>query len=127
MTSKPLFACPYHNVEEPDDERSLFSTDLVLNALGKAARKALEELMKSGSYEYQSDFARKYFGEGKLEGKLEGKAEGKASGLLAVFEARGIAVSDVFRKTILACRDLDQLDRWIGRAVVIASAQELFE
>jgi predicted transposase YdaD len=36
--------------------------------------------MNSLGYEYQSDFARRYFGEGKAQGKAEGKAEGLIAG-----------------------------------------------
>src|SRR5260370_5945784 len=39
----------------PDDRQVIYS-DLVLSAVSKAARAALEELMASGNYEFQSDF-----------------------------------------------------------------------
>jgi predicted transposase YdaD len=56
--------------------------DLILISLATSARQALEDTMNSLGYEYQSDFARRYFGEGKAEGKVEGKAEGKTEGLI---------------------------------------------
>ena len=39
--------------------------------------------MESNKYEYRSDFARKYYGEGKAEGEAKGKAEGEAKGKIA--------------------------------------------
>jgi hypothetical protein len=48
--------------------------------------------MTTGTREYKSDFARRYYGQGKAEGKTEGKTEGKAEGeayaVLAVLTAR---------------------------------------
>jgi hypothetical protein len=110
-----------------DDERALFYTDLVLHALNAAARKALEAIMGNGTYEYQSDFARKYFDQGKLEGKAEGKADGKASALIAVLRARDLVVPDDVREAILSCRDLSALDRWLHRALSTDSVEEIFE
>jgi hypothetical protein len=92
-----------------------------------SVRNVLEALMKPGAYEFQTEFVRKHYGAGHLAGKTEGKAEGKASGIIAVFEARGIEVSQELSETILACRDLAQLDRWIKRAVTVSSAKDLFE
>lgn len=49
-------------------------------------------------------------------------AEGRAVALLAVLEARGVAVPEPERARILACRELPQLDVWLRRA---ASANAL--
>jgi hypothetical protein len=57
-----------------DAERSKLYCDLVLNFLPEAARQALKE-MPASKYQYQSEFARRYFGQGKMEGKLEGQTE----------------------------------------------------
>lgn len=105
--------------------------DLVVHALGTATRKALEALMRSGTYEYQSDFARKYFFEGVEKGKTEGRAEGEAKGrafaVIQVLRARGISVEKDVEDRILACTDTTVVDRWIARAVVVTSAEQLFE
>jgi Domain of unknown function (DUF4351) len=45
--------------------------DLVLISLPANAPGAVEATMNSLGYEYQSDFARRYFGQGKAEGRLE--------------------------------------------------------
>ena len=64
--------------------------------------------MSTGTYEYKSDFARKYY--------FRGKAEAKAQDVLAVLAARGIAVPDEARDQITACTEIDQLDEWLLRA-----------
>lgn len=106
--------------------------------LNDAARAALEELMQSGNYEYQSDFARKYVAQGREEGREEGRQEGREEGhheglkdgevmaLLEVLDARGIALNAEARKRIQACTDLAQLKIWLRRAVTVRNAEELF-
>jgi len=104
-----------------DDERALFYADLVLLALGGAARKALEELMSARPYEYQSEFAKKYYG----MGEAEGLARGKAEAILSVLRHRGIAVSAEAEAAIRACRDEAKLDAWLGLAVTVTSVDDL--
>jgi hypothetical protein len=55
-------------------------------------------------------------------GKAIGLAQGKVLGIL---EARGIAVSLAQRQEILRCQDLDRLDRWLRRAALTSSADEV--
>lgn len=107
-------------LEEPHASMYL---DVVLSALPEAARRYLEALMASGTYEYQSDFARRYF----FQGRAEGEAQGEAKAVLAVLDARGIAVDEASRAAITGCTDLGQLDVWVRRAVTVASARELFD
>jgi hypothetical protein len=87
-------------------------------ALSEAAGAALEDLMAGGTYEFESDFAKKY--------QAKGRAEGRAEALLAVLEARGLRASDEARARILACTDVAQLDAWIRKAVSVTSADEFF-
>ena len=49
-----------------------------------------------------------------------------AANVLAVFEARGLAVSDELRARVLACTDLDQLGLWLRRAVTVAAPGDIF-
>ena len=51
-----------------DDERSRLYVDLVFAALPEAAPAALEALMASGTYEYQSGFAKRYVAQGEAKG-----------------------------------------------------------
>ncbi len=126
-----------------DDERVRLYVDLVLGSLSKSARGALEALMKSGTYEYQSDFARKYVAQGREEGRKEGHEEGLQTGLqkgreeglhegerVALFEvlaARGLPVEEEARQRILACQEPAQLKRWLRKAVTARTTEELFD
>ncbi|AUX23245.1 uncharacterized protein SOCEGT47_037680 [Sorangium cellulosum] len=60
-----------------DDERARFYGDLVLNSVNEAARRALEAMMKG--YEYQSDFAKKYVAQGRLEGRQRARHSAAAA------------------------------------------------
>lgn len=85
--------------------------------------------MTSATYEYQSDFARRYFFQGKSEGRAEGKAEGEAKGeakaLLTVLEARGIDVPGPARHRITECTDTNQLETWIRRATTATTIDDV--
>jgi hypothetical protein len=117
-----------------DDEASVVYFDLIRSAVGEAARRSLEELMEKGTYEFQSDFARKYLAKGEAKGRAEGEAKGRAEGeakgraeaVLRVLEARGVNVADEGRERILSCTDLALLDRWLSRAAVAESAHDVF-
>jgi hypothetical protein len=104
------------------DERQVLYSDLVFAALSEAARAALEDIMAGGTYEFQSEFAKKH----QAKGRTEGRAEGRAEALLAVLEARGLPVSDEARTRIFASIDAAQLDAWIRKAIAITSVDELF-
>jgi len=84
-----------------------------------AAQAALEEMMSSGTYEYQSELARKYYG--------QGLTKGKAEGILTILENRGIDLSSEQRETILTCLDLEQLGRRLRRSLTLSNAPELFD
>jgi hypothetical protein len=87
--------------------------------------------MRSGNYEYQSEFARKYVAQGREEGREERRQEGRQEGLkgalLEVLDARGLEVDDEARRRILACTETAQLKLWLRGAVAVKSVQELFE
>jgi hypothetical protein len=110
-----------------DDERTRLYADIVLAVLSASARHHLEALMTTGTYKYQSDFARKYFDQGKAEGEAEGKAEGKAEAVLTVIRARGLTVTDDACQRISACTDSEQLDTWIRLAATVDSIDALFD
>src|SRR5580700_3668159 len=56
----------------------------------------------------------------------ESKAEGKAEAVLAVLLARGIKVTSVIRKRILAATDAAEVDQWLQRVATVQTAKELF-
>ncbi|MES1244572.1 MAG: hypothetical protein ABUT39_23400 [Acidobacteriota bacterium] len=53
------------------------------------------------------------------------RAEASAAAIFQVLDARGIAVSPAQRQTILACSDQERLDRWVRRAAVGSSADDV--
>jgi hypothetical protein len=63
--------------------------------------------------------------DGKAEGRAEGKADGTADAILKVLEARGVAVSQAQREEISRCSDLARLSRWLVRASLATSAEEV--
>ena len=63
--------------------------------------------------------------QGRIRGQAEGKAEAKQEAVLAILEARGLAVTARQRVRILACSDLEVLGSWIARAVTVASTRDL--
>ena len=70
-------------------------------------------------YEYQSDFAKKYVAQGRIEGATRA--------VLVTLRVRGIAVPDAVRERILAQKDLETLERWHERAIVAASLAEVLD
>ncbi len=109
-----------------DEQRATLYLDVVLAALPLAARSYLEMLMTTQAHEYQSDFARRYFFQGEAKGEAQGEAKGEARAVLGVLDARGVDVPADARIRITECRDLDQLDIWVRRAVTANSIQDLF-
>lgn len=98
-----------------EDTRALYF-DLIEAALSDAARKAFAMLPQD--YQFQ--------GPSFLKGKLEGRALGEANVIVTVLETRGVPLGDDQRRRILACTDLDTLERWVRCAVTARTADELF-
>lgn len=105
-TSVRIALAARHAIATLDEDRSRLYYDLVTNALSDSAREALNTMRPAG-YEYQSEFARKYFGEGKEKGKAEGRTEGEQSGraslVLKLLNLRfGVLASDAQRAVAAA-------------------------
>lgn len=114
-----IFHAMLGGLQTLDDEHNKLYADFVLASLPTAAiRHHLEEMMSTGTFEYQSDFARRYV--------AEGKAEGQALALLKVLHARGIDMPEATRERIATCTDSEQLDTWICRAATADSVEDLF-
>lgn len=60
------------------------------------------------------------------EGRNEGLVRGKAGSLLLLLADRGVVISPIDRKRILAETDIERLDRWIVCAARCTSIAELF-
>jgi len=83
-----------------DAERSRLYCDLVLHSLPEAARRALQA-MDASKYQYQSEFARRYYGQGKADGVAEGKAAGVAEGKAAgVAEGKVAGIAEIVLKQL---------------------------
>jgi hypothetical protein len=113
-------------VRDLDNERSFLYPDFIHALLGDVARAALEKLMDIRNYEYRSEFARKYYFQGKDEGKAEGLTEGLAKALLALLAQRGLAVDEPARARITACADPAELQRWLTRVLDARSLADVF-
>jgi hypothetical protein len=113
-----------------DASRSALYHDLVRHGLNDAATAALEALMGYKGYEYQSDFAKKYYGEGRAAGFAEGRAEGVAGlidALLALMSARGLTADEAQTVRIRGCNDLARLQAWVTRAARATTVAEVLD
>jgi sugar diacid utilization regulator len=63
----------------------------------------------------------------RAQDRVEGKREGLAEALIAMLDARGVAMDSADRERILNEHDLATLTRWIARAVTCADIAALFE
>lgn len=109
-------------LESTDQDHALLYLEVVLSSLPTAAAAYLEELMTTETPRYQSAFTRRHFD----SGKAEGKAEAKIADVLAVLDARGVALGDEASARITGCGDLDVLDRWLRRAATAQTVDDLF-
>lgn len=55
------------------------------------------------------------------------RAEAQAGAVLTALRLRGLAVPDAARRRILAERDPERLERWLERAIVAASVDEVLD
>jgi hypothetical protein len=70
--------------------------------------------MTASTHRYQSDFARRHYGQGQVDA------------VVTVLDARGIDVPADVLERITASTDLDQITTWVRRAVAVRTAQDLF-
>jgi len=72
----------------PEDRQKLY-WDVILSRLPELVRRILEaRMLDLKNYEYQSDFARKYYGQGRTEGRAEGREEGLRRAVIELVCAR---------------------------------------
>jgi hypothetical protein len=80
-----------------EEGRSKLYFDLIMNALSKAARQVLGT-MDLATYEYQSDFARKYVAQGEARGVIRGRG----TLIVRLLTAKFGALSEETRNQILS-------------------------
>ena len=78
--------------------------------------------MAQRPYEFQSDFAKKYFN----AGMEQGTRDARRTTLLTILTARGIEIDEATRARVAACEDVDLLEEWIVAAVNARSRAEVF-
>ncbi len=59
------------------------------------------------------------------EGETAGVIKTLVAAILRILETRGLAVDGEARAHIMACGDTATLQRWLARAVTVASAEEV--
>jgi hypothetical protein len=100
----------------PADQAQLY-LDVIMMALPEAIRQILEARMQH--YEYQSEFARKYYGQGVAAGREEGRQDGLRAAAVALARTKLEALSDDDIAAIEAVSDqrvLTELITALGQA-----------
>ena len=113
-----------------DEDRGRFYMDLITDALGPAARAALEAAMFE-NYEYRSELFRSLVNQGRAEGVAEGKAEGEVQGLrtaiVEVLRLRQLPIDEASHARLAAATDAPTLMRYLNRAVTAATLDEVLK
>ena len=79
--------------------------------------------MNSLGFEYQSDFARRYFGQGKAEGRAEGRAESRVEIILKQLTLRFGPLTEAVQIRVRSGGDV-QLDAVIERVLTTQTLEE---
>ncbi len=101
-----------------DADRSKLYCDLILSSLSEAAQQALEH-MDAHTYEYQSNFARRYVAQGRAEGEVRGRADLLARQLTIRFGPLTVEVH-----SRILCASVAQLDAMGERLLTARTLQE---
>lgn len=99
--------------EDLDDHRKQLYFDWVFASLSEPAARSLQA-MKPFKFEYQSDFARKYFAEGLAAGAAAGEAQVRAAVLLKQLQLKFGALPDPVVDRVRSA-GVDELDTWAER------------
>jgi hypothetical protein len=101
-----------------DAERSVLYFDLVLASLSEAAKRSLQA-MDPAKYEYQSEFAKRYFS----EGQANGETRGRAATLLKQLRLKFGEVPEVVATRVQA-GSIEELDHWAERILDATSIED---
>ena len=101
---------------------------IILERASDAARRHLEELMKTT--EYKNDFIESYVRVGIEQGIEQGIERGAvadaAEKLLRLLDGRGLQPTDAQRAQVSGSTDLSQLNLWFDRAITAKTAADVF-
>jgi hypothetical protein len=92
----------------------------------KANRTTQEQEFIKAMYKTWEDARAEGIAKGIAKGRAEGSTETQAKAVLTVLQVRGIPVSAAARKRILGEKDRKQLERWLKKASVATSLDEVF-
>ena len=106
----------------PHDQRLLYWA-LIEAAMSDDARKELQMLNRTP--DFFSESQRRSFDRGFDKGQTVGAMKAKAELLVQVLRRRGLTVSEVQERLIVACGDPALLDRWWEAALVVTSTEQL--
>jgi hypothetical protein len=102
---------------------------IILERASDAARRHLEELMKTT--EYENDFIESYVRVGIEQGIEQGIERGAvadaADKLLRLLDGRGLQPTDAQRAQVTASTDMPQLNLWFDRAINAETAADVFK
>lgn len=104
---------------ELDAERLTLYSDILYDAVSEAARRALRA-MNLPKYEYKTEFARRYYGQGLTEGEAKGRAEGRAELVLRQLTLRFGTLPETVQARVRSAR-IEELDR-IGERLLTAGS-----
>lgn len=105
-------------VRDLDRQRDKIYADVIAAVLARVDGALLERVMGVSDYEYQSDVARQWFG--------DGMAKGKAETLLKLLQLKGFNLTEGQRERVLKCTDEAEVERWIERVLFARSLDEVF-
>ncbi len=119
---RPTLEAALSALAHVDDEHGMVYYDLIMAALDEAAQQELQDMARSGDYEFVSEFAKKHIAQGRAEGETKGRAES----LVQVLTLRGFAVDDPLRSRI-AQASIEQLEAWLAKAVTATAIADVFQ
>jgi Uma2 family endonuclease len=127
LKSRPLVEALY--------EREAAFEQTLQNLLARKGYAGLEAVRAEGEARGKAEGKAEGLREGEARGEVRGKAEGlregevrgKAAALLTVLAARGLEVDAAARARVETCADVALLDRWLARALTVASTREALD
>ncbi|MGB6450193.1 MAG: DUF4351 domain-containing protein [Steroidobacteraceae bacterium] len=108
-----------------DGERSIMYSDIRYDAVSEAARRALHA-MNPSKYEYKTEFAKRYYGQGLTEGEAKGRVEGRAELVLRQLSLRFGTLPEAVAAS-LRDASIDELDRIGERLLTAGTLNEALE
>ena len=135
---------------ELDSSHSRLYYDQIVASLNDAVYTELQTMLEQGEYQWQSKLVKQWVREGLEQGREQGLEQGREQGLeqgreqgleqgreqgrigearraiLTALEVRKLAISAQVRQRIEACADIEKLERWHRKAIVVSSAAEIF-